>query len=330
MSVELINILNALLQTDQCPYTERIKVEAEIATQLLPKLTDGFVADIDFFRQIPIEILKLTPHAYNDNKPNKSRFAKIKRAVIRLFSHNKYIESLAQFLNNHYSIDAEFSAWVLSHAGYISNLYKPDHSQDISVIDFGSCMFNTDIALRYLLLEISRRWKRENCEEPIFWKISDCLQDIALRSSGKTLVHTTGILIVFGQQKEISAHEKYPIDRFLIEANEEKNGSILDNLIISMQAYNSLMESGWQPDEFEIENLQMTVDLFLQYLEKKGYSPVEQIGNELMISLDESLKNFRYTGSPFISKTDQKQVHIVAPGWKIKDRLIIRPKVREN
>ena len=334
MSIELLNILNTLVSINpqnQSSTSERILIEAEIASQFLPKLSSNEAPDLQFYLKLPKELFTRISSAYAEEPLYKSLVGttKIGQYFTKYFDKEKYSSRQATFLYQYYSIDSELSTWINQQSKYLLNLYDHPSPFDLKSADITSGIYITDFALRCILLEVARRWGKENYKEPIFWKISECLQIIASQSSGKILIHTKDLLIIFGQYKEISSQGEYSVPEFLAGANEDKNGCIIDNLIISMHAYDALLERGWQPDQREVESMQMTVDLFLQYLESKGFFSINQINDEIIINLDESLIQFRYSGSPFTNKTDQKKVRVIAPGWKFQDRKVIRPKVRE-
>ena len=74
----------------------------------------------------------------------------------------------------------------------------------------------------------------------------------------------------------------------------------------------------------------MTVELFLDYLKKAGFSQIMNVGEEISINGEEVLHLYRYNGSPFIEKKDCKKVKVLAPGWSYRGETIIQPKVRET
>jgi len=111
--------------------------------------------------------------------------------------------------------------------------------------------------------------------------------------------------------------------------NDDKSGNVLDNLLLSQITYNSMLDDGWKPDRWEVENLPMSIGMLLDFLEKKGFRQINTVGDVLEINLQDATEKYRYRGSPFLSPNDLKKVKVVIPGWEFKDTLIIRPKVSE-
>jgi hypothetical protein len=127
-------------------------------------------------------------------------------------------------------------------------------------------------------------------------------------------------------------HDSEPNDTlqdFIVRANADEHGNLLDNLVLADKTYMDLRSEGWEPDRWEIENAPMTISLLLEFLRGEELTPKHIIDARLEISLREAQENYRYSGSPFEASADSKTVTVQAPGWEYRGKQLIRPKVRE-
>lgn len=182
------------------------------------------------------------------------------------------------------------------------------------------------LARRSILIALANAWKEENYEEPIFWKISAVLNDLAVGSPFLVSEAFSEINLEAGGKHRSQQNE---LNAFFVGLNDDKAGAILDNLILSQATYQSLLDEGWQPDRWEVENLPMSIGMFLDFMSREGFAQVGHVDDVIEIGLADATEIYRYRGSPFGSPDDQKKVKVTAPGWERNGELIIRSKVSE-
>lgn len=237
----------------------------------------------------------------------------------------EYSDIFKQFCAT-YKLDATFSDHVTQ---IIIDLktYTPNGQAvvEISLPDTWS-LHKISLAKRTILLGLAQAWTKKETDEPILWKLSTSLKAIA-KGSNYAISESLNQICLAGNLEFIRQQES--VATFFKEFNEDKSGNILDNLIISQSAYESLISGGWKPDHWELENLPITFEMFIEFMTKKGFTRVKNIGDHMEIGLKNANEDYRYLGNSFLSKDDLKKVKIIAPGWQYKGQLIIRPKVTE-
>jgi hypothetical protein len=182
---------------------------------------------------------------------------------------------------------------------------------------------------RSVFLGLRALWNKDESDEPILWKVSEVLETIAKNGSYLGTAEALAQLIAAGL---LGLAEDVRVDAlrdFVTQANEDANRNLLDNLVIAERSYRDLTASGWRPDHWELENLPVTVDLYLRFMAQAGVEQTEEIGHRLQITLDEAMAAYRYVGSPFTSPDELKQVVVQAPGWTYRGEMVVRPRVRE-
>lgn len=202
---------------------------------------------------------------------------------------------------------------------------KGQSAVEISFPDDWS-LHKISIAKRTILLGLAQAWTTKEVDEPILWKLSASLKAIA-KGSNYAISESLNEICSAGNMEYIRQQES--IATFFEEFNNDKSGNIMDNLVISQSVYQSLLNDGWKPDRYELENFPVTFEMFLDFMAKKGFTRIKDIGDQLEIDLKNSTENYRYRGTPFLSKDDLKKIKIIAPGWQYKGQLIIRPKANE-
>ncbi|PJB29049.1 hypothetical protein CO110_07895 [Candidatus Desantisbacteria bacterium CG_4_9_14_3_um_filter_40_11] len=225
-----------------------------------------------------------------------------------------------------YKLDATFSDHVTQ---IIMDLktYTPN-GQSVVEISFPDTwsLHKISLAKRTILLGLAQAWTKDETDEPILRKLSKSLKVIA-QGSNYAVSESLNQICLAGNLEYVRQQES--ITTFFKDLNDDKSGNILDNLVISQSVYQSLLNDGWKPDRYELENFPVTFEMFLDFMIKKGFTSVKDIGDQLEIDLNSSIENYRYRGTPFLSKDDLKKAKIIAPGWQYKGKLIIRPKVSE-
>lgn len=312
--------------------TNKHSIEFEFAKILCKNASDtSEKQEIQQIIQVPGDLLVLIPEEYPGDNSSwiKVFYLRLKRKLRKQPLSQEEINILVQRFYSMYQVDEIFRSQATSSAKYITSLFDQAKLTENDENQIYLKQSRDRLFLRCLLLKVSNYWDKENCDQPILWKVGEILKDIASCTSSQKMMAATNSLKIIGLQERAIAKNENPVEIFLSNANDEKSGSILDNLLISLHSFKALEDNGWEPDRWEIENLPIALDLLIQYLMKNGYCPEGAIGEEIMIGLQDSLENFRYTGTPFVDQTDKKRVKVLAPGWKFQDRLIVRPKVRE-
>lgn len=252
-----------------------------------------------------------------------------KRLMIRVSQLQKKLSIAAvQQLKDTYGLDQSFSDFIQSVSDEINSaliLQKP-----LPSISFPEAWQLPKIALckRAILLKLSKGWEKESIDEPIFWKASGLLKKITGGSFFGVEQAFYELLLLITETKQ-AAIQGNPLSDFFISANDDKSGNILDNLILSQATYQALLDDGWQPDRWELENMPMSIGMFIDFMRKSGFNQRNDIGDVIEIGLKEATENYRYRGSPFISSDELKRVKVIVPGWEQSGELIVRPKVNE-
>ena len=297
------NHLAALFLEDQLPELESFVDGAFIDTQetLAATETGCYPFRINFFKRVPFQIMRL--------------------------QKKKLLAGLVQRLQVVYGLDEEFLGLIKQFSLEIKTAVDSDKPLDAMVFPENWRFPEITLAKRAILLNLSHAWVQENVDEPILWKISAPLQVIAGCSFYAVSEAFAQTCLAASIPKDMGSKDS--TSSFFVELNDDKAGNILDNLLLSQGTYQSLLDEGWQPDRWEIENLPMTIGMFLDFMTKNGFIQVENAGNILEINLKAATETYRYRGSPFLSSDDLKKVKVTVPGWENKGELIIRPKVSE-
>ncbi len=249
-----------------------------------------------------------------------------KITTVQIAQRKKRSPDISAKLLTLYGVNKKFIELVQENTQIMAEAAQTQRSsQDVSFPT--NWTFHTlTLAKRSILIALATAWKKENCEEPIFWKISSVLAEISTGSAFLVAEAFSEIKFVTGAGTRTAENQ---LDEFFVNLNDDKAGNILDNIVISQITYQSLLAEGWQPDRWEAENLPMSIDMFLGFLSKEGFAQVRQIGEVIEIGLADATEIYRYRGSPFASSDDQKKVKVTAPGWEHNGKLIIRSKVSE-
>jgi len=122
--------------------------------------------------------------------------------------------------------------------------------------------------------------------------------------------------------------KKLAVSNFFQSLNCSQYGYLLDQMAYSEKQLQMLKEKGYQFPE-EVESIPLTIRMFMRFLKEYGIFPIETGDSEREISLD-ACQNCDYSGSPFLTEDEKKNVRIVSSGWKIGDILISKPRVEET
>lgn len=127
------------------------------------------------------------------------------------------------------------------------------------------------------------------------------------------------------QMIEMRAEEEM---RMISMLNSEKYGYILDLLISAQSGFRQLRKKG--PIPFEIKSVQSLVRRLLEFVEDCDIIQMFEIGEQLSVKASE-LDGYSYNGQPFADSDEVKQVEVISPGWKLreKDLVISYPRVKE-
>ena len=227
-------------------------------------------------------------------------------------------------------IDGEFAYNVKEFIAMIDDLFQEDPGQ-CRIIEYPPWIKEkTRLFYRCVLQGIMSAWSHDNSDQPKLWKTSERLEKLLDNGSPWALSQVFSQLLITGLYQRVVDTSADKLVEFFIEANEDINGNLLDNFVLARNTYSELLEEGWKPDRWEIENFPMAIDLYFTFMENIGIKQVTAIGEKFMINLGQALEEYRYSGSPFASPEDKKQVIVIAPGWNNQDEVIVRPKVRET
>lgn len=128
--------------------------------------------------------------------------------------------------------------------------------------------------------------------------------------------------------EEIKAEaKKEAVLHFFQEMNSLRYSNLFDQFANAEALIKKLDQNDYQIPE-EIESIPFVVRMFMNFVRKYGIIPLEQKGLKKIVTLHES-EQYEYVGSEFSDNVEQKQVEIVAPGWKYAETIISRPHVKE-
>lgn len=327
MNISLLQSLEALIAQDQ-PVSRYSLPISQVESQLAALLLEDNLSEMESFVDGAfVDVQETLAATETGCYPFRINFFKRIPFQIMRLQKKKLLTGFVRRLQAVYGLDEEFSGLVKQssagiNAAVVSGkvLAAPEFPEDWRFPEI-------TLAKRAILLNLSRAWAPENTDEPILWKVSASLHSI----SGCSFY---AISAAFAQtclaaSVPQNAGSKDTISSFFVELNDDKAGNILDNLLLSQATYQSLLDEGWQPDRWEVENLPMSIGMLLDFMAKNGFNQVELIGNVLEINLKTATENYRYRGSPFLSADDLKKVKVTVPGWEMNGELVIRPKVTE-
>jgi len=228
-----------------------------------------------------------------------------------------------------YQIDDEFVGQVGQSVSDLDQIHQYGEPGELAWIYIGGSAENRALFGRSVLLGLRRLWSEEESDEPILWRASSVLESIAENGSHCAVTDALARLVILGLVALVGESPADTLRDFLVQANDDANRNLLDNLVLAERTYRELVDGGWKPDRWEIENLPMTVNLYLKFMTQMGVKQTGEIGRRLQITLREAQEDYRYLGSPFTSSEEQKEVVVQTPGWTYRGELIVRPKVRE-
>jgi hypothetical protein len=228
-----------------------------------------------------------------------------------------------------YQINDEFVGLVAQAVNDLDQMHQYCELGRLTWMQTGGLAQSRALFGRSVFLGLRALWNEEESGEPILWRISKVLESIAENGSHLAITEALGWFTALGLVKLTGEAKADTLRDFLVQANDDANGNLLDNLILAERTYHDLVVEGWKPDRWEIENLPMTVGLYLRFMVQMGVEQTEQIGRRLQITLREAQETYRYSGSPFASSDERKEVVVQTPGWTYQGELIVRPKVRE-
>ena len=229
-----------------------------------------------------------------------------------------------------YQVDDEFVRQVAQAVSDLDRIHQ--HGKPVERLAWKqTCRSIRESALfgRSVFVGLRALWNEEESSEPILWRIGAALASLAEVGSDFAITEAMGLLVILGLARLMAKAKTDTLRDFVAQANDDANGNLLDNLVLAERTYQDLVADGWEPDRWEIENLPISIDLFLRFMTQAGLEQREEIDHRLEINLSEAQENYRYSGSPFLSSDDCKKVVVLAPGWVYQGELVVRPKVRE-
>ena len=327
MNSNLLQNLEALIAQD-APVSRRSLPISQVENRLTALLLDGNLADLEtFVENAFVDVQEALVSVETSCYPVRPGLVRRFGFQIKRLWKEKLLPGVTQKLRDIYGLDESYLNQLSQMSTAIKTAVEEDKPLSMPIFPEEWRFPKIILAKRAILLDLSRAWVQENSDEPIFWKISASLQTISGCSYfAVSEAFTQTCLAASDPQK---AGSKDSIVSFFIELNDDKAGNILDNLLLSQGTYQTMIDEGWQPDRWEVENLPMSIGMFLDFMAKNGFKQVENIGNVLEIDLKSATERYRYRGSPFLSSDDLKKVNVSVPGWEMNGELVIRPKVTE-
>lgn len=117
------------------------------------------------------------------------------------------------------------------------------------------------------------------------------------------------------------------VSDFFQSLNNGQYGYLLDQFAACEKQLLLLRGKGYQFPE-EVESIPLTIRMFMRYLKEFGISPIETEVTEKSVTLDEC-QNYDYSGSPFSTPKETKNVRFLSSGWQKGNLLISKPRVEE-
>lgn len=327
MNSNLLQSLDALVAQD-LPVSRQSFPILQVESKLAALLLDEKLPEVELFVDDAfVETQETLAAVETGSYPFRPGFSKRITSQIMRLQKKKLLAAIIQKLQDVYGLDEAFSDMVKQFSAEIKTAVDAEKSAAAPAFPNDWLFPKIALTKRAILLDLSRAWTQENVDEPILWKISTSLQ--AIVGCSFYAVSEAFAQLYLAANVTQNAGSKDSIASFFVALNDDKAGNVLDNLVVSQAAYQTLLDEGWQPDRWEIENLPMTIGMFLDFISKNGFNRVENIGDVLEINLQAATENYRYRGSPFLSADDLKKVKVTVPGWEISGELVIRPKVSE-
>jgi hypothetical protein len=326
MSSNLLENIEALQQRSRS-YSQLGTRISIVEMRLAEMALDGKLTEFpNVVEEMFIAALEGVQSIQTDQYPLRPGFLKRLSVIWQVAQRKKRSPELSAKLLELYGLDDGFVDLVRQKSQALAAAIQAQ--QSLAEISFPKdwAFHKLTLARRSILVVLANAWKEENYEEPIFWKISAVLNDLAGSSPFLISEIFSEIILEAGGKHRSKRNE---LNTFFVGLNDDKAGAILDNLILSQATYQSLLNEGWQPDRWEVENLPMSIGMFLDFMSREGFAQVGHVDEVIEIGLADATEIYRYRGSPFGSPDDQKKVKVTAPGWERNGELIIRSKVSE-
>lgn len=117
------------------------------------------------------------------------------------------------------------------------------------------------------------------------------------------------------------------LEAFYQDLNSREADRILDRVAAAEHLLKRLNSEGFA-FPVELDGLKVLPRLLFKFLKKSHVQPIAAVGKRLQLSLTDSFE-YDYRGSDFHDDEETKEVEVVAPGWRLHDRMIALPVVRE-
>lgn len=148
----------------------------------------------------------------------------------------------------------------------------------------------------------------------------------------------SGYEITFQENENL----KEEIEKIKIEYKEEVLTELLSELNLSnyqilddfYSIYKNLKDFKKQKNEVyenlpeEIKATRIPITNFIKFIESYGILQIETVGKIKTVSQID-IENYEYEGNEFLNELEIKKCLIVKSGWKYKNKVISRPKIKE-
>lgn len=186
--------------------------------------------------------------------------------------------------------------------------------------------FITNSGLSFFLKDLSDAINEENN------KIDDKEKIILLESEVQKL--RSSLILLESEKSDFEEENEMLKEKYEAEAlidvfksmNSEEYDYLLDNFLKNNLMLKTLKKEGFVIP-VEVESMVISQKVFMKFLKKNQIREIEKIGKELELMVEES-NAYNYSGSEFLEK-EKKNVIIETSGWKLGDKIISQPKVKE-
>jgi len=333
MKTKIIDRINSILDLSSASSKSEAAIrrfECDVGSYLIQCIEDDEypIPMSDEWKQI---LMENTPRILTLPKNSNTFFMLLSRLWIRvkrLFKKEIQSEDLALTLTEFYEMDIEFLEYIASKVNYIDGAFNgispdsyPEHNSDWA-------QNKINFTQRCILLGLAQKWDEDNTDQHELWQAGELLAKVANDGSPTTIAEVLHYLTICCQQELLDGSVD-TLCRFIKEANEDKNGNVLDTLYKAHKQYEKLIDEGWEPEKWEIDNMAMSLDILLKFFMDNDFKLMYEIGEKLDIDVNQATDQFRYSGTPFVSDHEFKHVKVLAPGWNHNDQVLVRAKVRE-
>lgn len=337
MEIQIIGSLECLVsnrEDSEAPIQALRHVEYQLATLMADSLGERTWSVDDAVEQLarscreelPIALLQLARY----HRPGSTVAHKTQAWIAtHLANSEERQRQRAKELIAGYKVDAQSVSQVRQAVTWLDQVYQRSQIAEATWMQTCRPANCTGLFARSVFRGLTARWNQDECDEPLLWRVGDMLDSLARDGSLNSLTEALHRLVAFGLLGVAARDARDSLRDFIVLANDDANGNLLDNLVAAERTYRDLLADGWQPDRWEVENLPITISLLLRFMAKAGIQQSQDAGQRLRVTLDQAQSDFRYLGSPFLEGDECKDVVVQAPGWTYQGQSVVRPKVQE-